>query len=508
MASFADLSARSSHLNHLFLTNQPPSEPEEIEIRHILTLTEDDSTTTDENGGENRHNRLDLSTKCKLEAVLSRIRHVPPELIARIFLMCIPEHIDDNDHSWSTLDLTSVPWVLARVSSLWRAVAIQQHRLWAYIKIDLEHMIQNGRLKPPLAMLEATLERSGSAPLQVFFHDSYLPTVRAQEMLSLLMAHSHRWSQLSIFISYHHLHLTNQVEGRLPLLQFLNIGAYGANTFPSFDGFKVAPMLRDLLVADEWEVIDLPWENLTSFGGVTSTSPGPFLRRAAELRWCDFYFPRGPFFSAIFEPTTRHEKLTHLTVNVIGVLSDMVLPALQELIINKGRPHGRDLSHLTRFLEQSGGSLTALSWNDAGIVDSALFRTLLKNIPNLVRLEIGLPWALQESLQSNVLVPLTVTQSWRVLPKLESIRIQFDSMDPKFQTPIAPLLDMVESRWFESERKKVTRLQEARITKLRVWNLNSPPAKGRIDKLLEQGLLFTFDEETYVNVTISRLTTR
>lgn len=490
MDASSELTAHASRLNHVFLTNELPSETEAVEIRRILDLANDELIVLEAGGP--REMLETLATKCRV--ALSCVRRVPPELVSEIFAMCVPSGVDD-DQSWNTLDIACVPWVLARVSSSWRAVAISQPELWAYIKIDLEEMEQNGQIEPPLAMLQTSLERSGSVLLRVFFHDSYRPTDRAQEMLTSLMSHSHRWNQLSLFVSYPHLHLTNQIRGRLPLLQYLNIGAYGANTFAPFDGFELAPMLRHVFLKDEWETVILPWAQLTTLDGETVVSPGPVIRRCPELLRCHFDFPRGPF-SRIFEPITRHEKLQYLEMNVVGVLSDMVLPSLQELHISSRALFARNLQLLADFFRLSGSSLRVFTWQSATIIDPATFTTIMENIPNLVHLEIGVPSRAPWSMKANIFMPLTITPSSRVLPKLESVTIRFDSTDVIIQPVIGPFLDMVESRWFDDGRQNIVRLREAKITKLRFREYDSPPVRSRIETLLYQGLLLVYDDES------------
>lgn len=486
----SELTARASRLNHIFLTNELPSEPEAVEIRHILDLANDELMVLEAGGPQEMLETL--ATKCR--TALSCVRRVPPELVSEIFAMCVPSHVDDKQ-PWSTLDMACVPWVLARVSSSWRAVAISQPELWAYIKIDLEEMERDGKIEPPLGILEIALERSGSIPLRVFFHDSYRPTGRAQEMLASLMSHSHRWNQMSLFVSFPHLHLTNQVRGCLPLLQYLNIGAYGANTFALFDGFELAPMLREVFLRDEWEAVQLPWVQLTSLCGETMICPKPTIRRCPELLRCHFEFPRGPF-GRIFEPVTRHEKLQHLEMNVVGLLKDLFLPSLQELHMTGREQFARNLGLLADFSRHSGSSLRVFTWGDATIIDPTMFKTILENIPNLIRLEIGVPSRAPWSMKANILVPLTITHSSHVLPKLESVTIRFDSTDVIIQPVIGPFLDMVESRWFENGRENTVRLREAKITKLRFHEYDSPPVRNRIEALLGQGLLLVYDDDS------------
>ena len=67
--------------------------------------------------------------KSHLRGILSTMRLLPPEVLSNIFLMGMPEEIDD--YSRSTLN-HSIPWSISRVCRKWRFICLSMPRLWAH----------------------------------------------------------------------------------------------------------------------------------------------------------------------------------------------------------------------------------------------------------------------------------------------------------------------------------------------------------------------------------------
>ena len=82
--------------------------------------------------------RLDAEHDYKfdLRGMLSTMRLLPPEVLSTIFLMCLPDEIEN--YSSFMLD-RSIPWSISRVCQKWRYVCRSTPRLWVNIPIIREY---------------------------------------------------------------------------------------------------------------------------------------------------------------------------------------------------------------------------------------------------------------------------------------------------------------------------------------------------------------------------------
>jgi hypothetical protein len=93
--------------------------------------------------------------------VLNPIRVCPAEILQRIFLECVHDiSFTTSSHS---LEPTWMPWILSRVSSRWRQLAISFPKLWAQVAINNP----NPHVESSLHHLVAQLYRASRHPLIV-----------------------------------------------------------------------------------------------------------------------------------------------------------------------------------------------------------------------------------------------------------------------------------------------------------------------------------------------------
>ncbi|KAJ7608713.1 hypothetical protein FB45DRAFT_379172 [Roridomyces roridus] len=202
------------------------------------------------------------------DSILSPIRHLPPEILAHIFLFSLPpvKEAEERVEWYEALDHS--PWVLGRVSRRWRAVALNSPALWTSIIIQADGDSEEACCLP---MLEAQLERSGKSPLDIIFmceEDPYL----AEEALKKLIQHSARWKPL-VITARNISSLPRRIRKKLPLLQTLCVRGYdseaeeydGESPPPDYlDHFGVAPRLRSLEVEFPPR-FKVPWGQLTRY---------------------------------------------------------------------------------------------------------------------------------------------------------------------------------------------------------------------------------------------------
>ncbi|KAF4618267.1 hypothetical protein D9613_011629 [Agrocybe pediades] len=93
------------------------------------------------------------------------IRLLPPEIVAEIFLFCIPNfhHMDDDD-SLSLTQNTSMPLRLGAVCASWRRIAWSAPKLWCSIVFHLASAV---KLPAQVVLLDEWLSRAGQLPLSI-----------------------------------------------------------------------------------------------------------------------------------------------------------------------------------------------------------------------------------------------------------------------------------------------------------------------------------------------------
>ncbi|KAF8893110.1 hypothetical protein BD779DRAFT_1784059 [Infundibulicybe gibba] len=104
------------------------------------------------------------------------ISRIPPETLSEIFVQCLP--VDSAPQNTQRL--------LSRVCSLWRSLVLATPILWASLDIG-DH---RGVLGPPLAVIHAHLQRSGTHPFPSLYrwHKVHIKLVgMTQDILDLIM---------------------------------------------------------------------------------------------------------------------------------------------------------------------------------------------------------------------------------------------------------------------------------------------------------------------------------
>jgi hypothetical protein len=177
------------------------------------------------------------------------IRHVPSEVLTRIFALCAPVPYQELKEV-RPFDLVAQKHLLhlAGVCSRWRGIALGTPTLWSTIFLsqlwscglhrDTDMMIA-------MRLLRICLERSGKAPLTV-----YLYGYTHEPALRMLVAHCERWKTLDIWSPQSTLQSISAVTS-LPILENLKVLCcdFNYNTTPperKFEMFHLVPRLQAL----------------------------------------------------------------------------------------------------------------------------------------------------------------------------------------------------------------------------------------------------------------------
>ncbi|KAJ7742600.1 hypothetical protein B0H16DRAFT_1563092 [Mycena metata] len=183
------------------------------------------------------------------QKVLATVRTLPNELLVEIFLRCA-----DRDSSCEWNPDIDPEWVLGRVCSRWRTVALSTPQIWSRIFISNGPFWQQFEsrglsVKPNFSR---QMERSAEAPLTITFDvETHFPDEVAENMLTLLLSAAHRWQQANICLMRPGGRLLQPISATsFPQLRalFLKHG-YSRNLQSTSNPcaiFQSAPLLEDL----------------------------------------------------------------------------------------------------------------------------------------------------------------------------------------------------------------------------------------------------------------------
>lgn len=221
---------------------------------------------------------------------------LPDELLTEVFTFAL-----DEKDKWNVppTDGTELPWIVARVSSRWRSVALSQPSLWSTISVLLT------RSPHTLSIVQECLRRSRSYPLDINFEFENWSSP-ADPFISLFVAECMRWR--SFHFDYYQpidpdpqpkLPVTTfeeylaPVHGRLPLLEALSVRSQSFNAQTTF---SIAPRLSSIRLgqpAPKCEKLkqSFPLHQLTTFHYFGGPSVCDILRSMPRLRKCEATFP-------------------------------------------------------------------------------------------------------------------------------------------------------------------------------------------------------------------------
>ncbi|KIK62778.1 hypothetical protein GYMLUDRAFT_242421 [Collybiopsis luxurians FD-317 M1] len=376
------------------------------------------------------------------EATSPHVNHLPSELLVEIF-----EHYVETQCA-DILDRNNGIWLLTKICSRWRSLALSVPTLWSLIVIKLWTTTVPGTYPDLLPVVTHFLTRSRNCPLSIRLvtqSNTHAP------LLERLCEHSRRWARVALCMPVSQYPALNEKPLNLESLLELELEISHAFVGRPLRAFKLhtfrnAPNLRSLSLPnwhfDPIKSLDIPWHQLLYYSNLSAQGLVDVLRCAqniVRIRVEGFATCKNsadpltlPFLRRLY---TRGD-----TTCVFEAAS---MPALIELTISQTRytPNCRLLSVL-------GKSSTVLEninidYLGEGLISPLL--SLLSSCSTLRKLSVT-SWS-PESMKI-LLLALTVTEEasfdYRtgMAPMLEMIR---------FRSCIFPFLHafvyMVESRW-------------------------------------------------------------
>ncbi|KAJ7057972.1 hypothetical protein C8F01DRAFT_1255863 [Mycena amicta] len=265
----------TSSLTLLLKSNESPTPPDK---QHILAILK-----------EKQPPLVALQTKiAETKAMLQDFeRHVPPEILAEIFLHLAPRLPLDHDP-----EVARLPWDLGLVCSSWRAVSLSLPQLWSTFDIRLPALcapptprrgpwesddqlyypsppmttagdrLEGGwQVEYTLGWITAAIRRCGNHPLRFRF---WVASYAIGPLLGKLLKYSERWeevffvSEWESYVDQAHLHLDGHAFGALRKISFHGYGSVKCASLPN---------LCELYVDDVEDIDDLnvPWASLVGY---------------------------------------------------------------------------------------------------------------------------------------------------------------------------------------------------------------------------------------------------
>ncbi|KAG2072470.1 hypothetical protein BDR04DRAFT_413481 [Suillus decipiens] len=131
---------------------------------------------SDQNGVSYRQKAKHVQSNNSHRGLSSPISLLPTEILAQIFLYCVPA-----DENWTPVPHLS-PMLLTTVCRRWREVAMDMSTLWCRLRLEVGH---------------------GNWQQRAFCYDSYLKRSRGRQLSLTLECHNNDWTELRSLLQPH-----------------------------------------------------------------------------------------------------------------------------------------------------------------------------------------------------------------------------------------------------------------------------------------------------------------
>ncbi|KAF7363880.1 hypothetical protein MSAN_01046000 [Mycena sanguinolenta] len=227
---------------------------------------------------QNQYSLVNEDGFLRLAAISRRVLALPPEILAEIFLFCLPYRGDDP----VALNPKDAPLVLCAVCRQWRITALNTPYLWNGFLLlgpPRSHNFSTreaGSLYVDLCRM--WLSSARSLPLSLSLR-AFQPRKTFHSVLELVISRAHQWREIVLHGGYE---LSLPVDGKYPLLEKLTI-FFLPPAHPTLS-FRDAPRLRDVYMPSFTGRIQLPWHQIIKFRiGCDVEDCLEFLRHASNL---------------------------------------------------------------------------------------------------------------------------------------------------------------------------------------------------------------------------------
>ncbi|KAF7363954.1 hypothetical protein MSAN_01053700 [Mycena sanguinolenta] len=352
--------------------------------------------------------------------------HVPTEIFAEIFVLCLPTS------RFVVPSLTAAPLAVSGVCRRWRDAALSTPLLWKSLFLDGNKLVapESGYID----FCRYWLSRAGPSPLSLSLVAPSASEDFVRPLIDLVRDLSQQWQDIELKLGDLRQTLTFPPR-EYPLLEKISIVSPVGGFLASFQN---APKLREASVSPYTAHIHLPRHQLTAFGS-QNMDVAPFwgfIRDAPNLVECNLALREcGPSTlrssvlsllelrsRALTLGSTGHRPYT-LNVVPMGLLNCLATPALKNLALScpycDSMTYGpiEDITPIPPFVSRSGFQLHTLSISFFQTIAPTLVNCL-RAVPSLVHLKL-------KPVEIDLAHLLIQLRSNQLLPQLEFLHLVF-----------------------------------------------------------------------------------
>ncbi|SJL16517.1 uncharacterized protein ARMOST_20043 [Armillaria ostoyae] len=435
---------RSPRVQKLLSQNDPPLEMERSNIRETVTSGTTAVSLFDERISEAQRiletfiseREQVLSCIDDARSLLHPIRTINDDILREIFSWCVYdwEDIVSRRHGYhDSLGRLEPPWTLSHVSHRWRTISLSSPCLWTSVILNFstysELMIPHRNIMFKFGL---QLERSRGCDLSVSL-SSGLAGIGDHPILAMLHTSSSRWKHLRADLPPEGL---KSLSGNSFLgLETLIVRICARRNSPSrnmkVDTFQSAPQLRSFRSLDDVDplrVLLLPWSNLTMYDCSDALSPHnlTILPRLTSVERLVFSFKSDsenpPGGGRIVMPSVTslnvHESAKSPEGAIYRLLASVAFPSA--MLVNVCFPmHDNRVVRFPMHVIFDELQILRLTLNvslDQNVRALLEFLTVADSVVDL-RL-------CMKVVPDSLLNGLTVSQSHRILPNLQTLTLQ------------------------------------------------------------------------------------
>ncbi|KAJ6578185.1 hypothetical protein B0H19DRAFT_1253460 [Mycena capillaripes] len=360
---------------------------------------------------------------------------IPPELLSKIFLFCLPEKIPLLSTHIISPSPRNAPLLTAQICGLWRMIALSTPGLWSFISLTDRYG------ESAIELLKLWSSRARALPLTYILESE--DSERCRKMLEIAGTYHQQWSYMALRIPVESIAaLVALGDLDFPILSALRLQIHWSQR----DGFYYppdmramqtvtisnAPQLRSITLSYfPHRFLEVPWDQVEDL----KMEPHPdidldLLRRCTQLESLGFHsaisFIEGtPILGTV--PTSAQSVTmsrlaelgldTDISQGIADLLQHLTLPVLRRLRVSFQGGDDR-VQRLEPFFSRSAATLRTLSLYMADRSSLSLF---LKLAPFITDLWVG-GWGGDPNLLGTVARALEPVD---VLPWLKTLSLSY-----------------------------------------------------------------------------------
>ncbi|KAJ7706909.1 hypothetical protein B0H17DRAFT_1192465 [Mycena rosella] len=387
---------------------------------------------------QNQHTLItDEYGRLRFAAISRRVLALPPEVLAEIFLHCLP------DDEFIKPDIISSPLVLCGICHHFREIVLSTPGLWSSLSFETESAPDAESIE----LVRSWLARARRVPLSLRFHNSNgdWESASAQSILQIIVSLFPQWRNIELDLTLSLGQIIFPLGREFPLLEklaFITCGEHGPKFMASL--YIDAPKLRQIS-ARIYHIVSLhiPWDQITVYRMTCSN-----FRTCIQILPYLLNLVNGTFevdrYNSPTEPISVPPLLRLQSLTVVGsgrsvpmhILDYFTAPALKTLTLRF--PHYRPMvasetAPLISFASRSSFQLHTMSLSLVLTADAVV--QCLEALPSLAHLKIMIE-PLRADYMSAVFRQLTGIGEF--LPKLESLHAILTNLSP-FESQPQPI---------------------------------------------------------------------